>query len=240
MVKLDMQRIFPVKLSRNADLKELKEASRIADESRDCYIRELLKAGEEEAAAEIISLSYDNSSLFSATSKQALKRYFRDFKNQNILFDLIVSVYIKDGYNFPKSVIIKAKSIAKSIPEEKRLAGLPEGDVITIWRGTYVANPKAEEYVRRSISWTTDKNTAIWFANRISNSWTENGKGALWEGTIDRNKIITFTQDRNESEVIQYNSVQNLRIIKYTDEDVAAALYEHEKSHEKQRHKIEE
>lgn len=190
----------------------------------------MIEAGDLQGAAVEIDLAGN----FQHRSQRLLLQYADRFTDPQMLFDLIVSVYINDGYNFPKRLIQKAKQIARQIPAEHRLKGLPAGDTVTIWRGTYVANPNCGKFLRTDISWTTDKTMAIWFANRIPNPNTPNGKGAVWEGTIARDKIIAFTQNRNESEVIQHMNVKAPHILDISPEEWEAAL-QHQQA-ERERH----
>ena len=138
---------------------------------------------------------------------------------------MILSVYTNDGYDFPKKIIRKAKQLARDIPENERLYGLPSKErFIRVWRGTTVKDPEAASLLRTSISWTTDKAVAIFFANRCG--------GVVWEGIIDRKKIIAFCQDRNESEVLQHMNVRDIHMIDISTEEKEHALLEHKRSYE--------
>lgn len=182
--------------------------------------KELLENEEDEIVAESIEM------VGNAGHEQQylLLAYANYFNDAEILFDLIISVYTNDGYNFPKKLILLAKQISKYIPWAQRLKGLPEGDPVTVYRGCNVVNPDSKRFMKTEVSWTTDKTQAIWFANRISNPNTENGKGAVWQATIQRGKIIAFTQQRNESEVIQHMNVKDPHIIDVSPEEWEAAL----------------
>ena len=182
----------------------------------------LLSIGDEKGAAKIIDFRLGNAGHM---QQRALLLYMDSFKDKKLLFDLILSVYINDGYDFPKKIIRKAKQLAKDIPEDKRLHGLQSNErFIRVWRGTTVKDPEAASLMRTSISWTTDKAVAIFFANRCG--------GVVWEGIIDRKKIIAFCQDRNESEVLQHMSVRDAHIIDIPAEEWEQALEERRKAHE--------
>lgn len=185
-------------------------------------INAFLSEGKEKEAAEIINLRFGD---YRHEQQNALWLWKESFKDERVLFDLIIDVYTIDGYNFPKSIIQKAKRIAKTIPEEHRLKGLPPGDVIKVWRG---ADTPHEEYfaqnLRKDISWTTDKDCAIWFANRITSSYSPERKGAVWEAEINRDKIIAFTDERSESEVLQHMNVKNIHLLDIPSEEWSAAL----------------
>lgn len=159
-------------------------------------------------------------------SKAALKDNLHRFHNSKILFDLILSVYTNDGYGFPRSVIQKAKSIAKEIPQEERLKDLPAGDPVTVYRADSWNSTHSLTPVKTAPSWTTNKNVAIWFAYR----GRERGHQplTLWKAEIPRDKIIAYLTDRSEFEVLQHNNVKNMEILPApAEEEVAAAFEEH-------------
>ena len=182
----------------------------------------LLSIGDEKGAAKIIDYRLGNASHM---QQRALLLYMDSFTDKKLLFDLILSVYTNDGYDFPKKIIQKAKQLARDIPENERLYGLPSKErFIRVWRGTTIKDPESASLLRTSISWTTDKSVAVFFANRCG--------GVVWEGIIDRKKIIAFCQDRNESEVLQHMNIRDAHIIDISAEEWAQALEERRRSHE--------
>lgn len=182
----------------------------------------LLSIGDEKGAAKIIDYRLGNAGHM---QQRALLLYMDSFTDKKLLFDLILSVYTNDGYDFPKRIIRKTKQLAKDIPEDERLHGLQSDErFIRVWRGTTVKDPEAASLLRTSISWTTDKAVAIFFANRCG--------GVVWEGIIDRKNIIAFCQVRNESEVLQYMNVRDAHIIDISAEEREQALEERRKSYE--------
>lgn len=189
-------------------------------------IEDLLSAGKEKEAADIINIKSGN---WQHEQQILLKIFSPWFKDKRILFDLIINVYTNDGYDFPKEIIQKAKRIAKHIPENHRLHGLPDGDSITIYCGTAPSAKEDTQRMKSAISWTTDKSMAIRFADRFK---TNAGRGAVWAGTIARDKIIAFTQSRSESEVIQYRDVQNITLLDITNDEWNQAI-KHDKGERK-------
>ena len=182
----------------------------------------LLSIRDEKGAAKIIDFRLGNAAHM---QQRALLLYMDSFTDKKLLFDLILSVYTNDGYDFPKKIIRKAKQLARDIPENERLHGLPGNErFVRVWRGTTVKDPNAASLLRTSISWTTDKTVAIFFANRCG--------GVVWEGIIDRKKIIAFCQDRNESEVLQHMNVRDAHMIDISADEWEQALEERRKSHE--------
>ena len=116
----------------------------------------LLSIGDEKGAAKIIDYRLGNAGHM---QQRALLLYMDSFTDKKLLFDLILSVYTNDGYDFPKRIIRKTKQLAKDIPEDERLHGLQSDEhFIRVWRGTTVKDPEAASLLRTSISWTTDNN----------------------------------------------------------------------------------
>jgi len=184
---------------------------------KEILIHNALMSGDEQRAREIIDIECGN---LLHQQQRMLLIFAQDFKDPFILYDLIISVYINDGYYFPKKLIQIAKRLSKQIPESQRLKGLPEGDVITVWRGTDC------QALRTDISWTTDKKTAVWFANRHRKN---EGCGNVWEATIQRDKIIAYTNERGEKEIIQHINVKNVHLLDIGPEEWKRCLEEREK-----------
>lgn len=194
------------------------------------------EARDEERLADAILL-LGNGGLY--TSKDCLKDNLHSFNDKRILFNLILNVYANDGYGFPRSVILKAKSLAKEIPQEERLKGLLNGDPITVYRADSCNSTHSLTPVKTAPSWTTNKNVAIWFAYRLYWGYKEHGIEppspplTIWKAEIPRDKIIAYLTDRNEFEVLQHNNVRNLEIIHApADDEIRAAFEEHARLYE--------
>lgn len=190
---------------------------------------------DEEELASSISLM-GNGSIYS--SKDALKDNLHCFHDNKILFNLILDVYTNDGYGFPRSVIQKAKSIAKEIPQEDRLKGLPAGDPVIVYRADRWDSTFSLSTVKTAPSWTTSKNVAIWFAYRDYKRYIDRGytppkpPARIWKAEIARDKIIAYLTDRGEFEVLQHNNVKNLEVLPTpTEEEVAAAFEDHKRTY---------
>lgn len=185
-------------------------------------IMELLQNGQEQEAADLIDFRVGNSGEYS--SKEVLYFFYDKFKDPVILYNLIISVYTHGGYHFPKKVMIQAKKIAPSIPEKDRYQDLPDGDTITVYRATADPINKA----RNGISWTTNKNVALWFGYRLSELYGDDYEPLhIYMGTIKRDKIIAYTNQRREYEVIQHSSVKDITELYPTNEEVQKALEWH-------------
>ncbi|MDA0345365.1 MAG: hypothetical protein O3C54_05325 [Proteobacteria bacterium] len=73
--------------------------------------------------------------------------------------------------------------------ERKKFDALP--DILTIYRGCWQEN-------RQGFSWTLDKKTALWFANRI-----ETGNSPiLLSGKVTKDKVFALLLGRNENEIV--------------------------------------
>ncbi len=93
----------------------------------------------------------------------------------------------------------KYAPIEKRIPAE--MIALPEIQV-------YRAGEEPISKARYGISWTTSLDVARWFYDRAQDlHWP---KRHLYKGTIKPEKIICYTNDRQEQEVMQYNNVKNI------------------------------
>lgn len=107
----------------------------------------------------------------------------------------IQSEYPNMDLNFTKNNLVAMfKNADKSIlmdGEEKAQFDSFE-DTVTIYRGVTSYNAKNI----RALSWTTDYQTAEWFAHRF------NEEGTVYQAQISKEHILAFFSGRNESEVI--------------------------------------
>lgn len=173
----------------------------------------LLLDGEEQKAADTIPLISDTGKWKSSHVLQLVADQFTDM---GVLYRCIIDTYTHDGYNFPKSVMIKAKRIAPTISPKERFGDLSPDDLITVYRA---ANTPIGQ-VRNDLSWTTEKHVAVWFANRAAPL----PPLRVYQGQIQRSKIIAFTNERNEHEVIQHSSVKDIVELSVTAADIEAAM----------------
>ena len=82
-------------------------------------------------------------------------------------------------------------------------------DVITVYR----AGDEPIEKAPYRLSWTISKEKAEWFMHY--SGYHKLSSMHLYEGTIARNKVLVYTNRREEKEIIQYGSVKNIREIGY-------------------------
>ena len=93
----------------------------------------------------------------------------------------------------------KYAPIEERIPAE--MIGLPEIEV-------YRAGAEPLDKAAYRISWTTSLDVAKWFHDRAVARLQ--AQRHIYKGVIKPEKIIWYTDDRQEKEVMQYNSVKNV------------------------------
>ena len=172
----------------------------------------------EETEKEVANGKYSRSIM---TLPDAMRiEYFEkliDKKGTNIpdLYQLFTSYYLISDYGFGSlkqetlETILNSKT-AEDIKEIKeKVADLP--DVITIYRGGNSASVPYES----AYSWSTDINTANFFASRRGSS-----DGYIATATVNKENILDYFPDGNEKEVIVYPDkikVESVRTIKGLD-----------------------
>lgn len=102
-----------------------------------------------------------------------------------------------------KTKMIKFMKMAeKSLVLPDDIDKLSEDSMITVYRGV-----KEDDY--KGLSWTTDKNTAIWFAKRFS---YDVDKCYVFKGQLKKKDIIAFFDCRNESEIVcDYRKIREIQ-----------------------------
>lgn len=93
----------------------------------------------------------------------------------------------------------KYTPIEKRIPAE--MIGLPEIEI-------YRAGEEPLDKAAYRISWTTSLDVAKWFYDRAVAR--QQPQRHIYKGIIKPEKIICYTNDRQEQEVMQYNSVKDI------------------------------
>lgn len=119
-------------------------------------------------------------------------------------FSIPTDCYTHVGNHFP--VVRKyVRQARKYAPVEKRIpAGMMALPEITVYR----AGQEPLEKAKYRISWTDKLENAQWFYDRaLYRGATE---CHLYRGVIQPEKVILYTDCRDESEVMQYNSVRNI------------------------------
>ena len=144
------------------------------------------------------------------------------------LYRITLDVYVNSRIPFPKKRILDLRKVRpsdylKDIPEE-----LADTDPVVIYRATL--NGDVAE-VRKEISWTTDKDTALFFYGRNIHIGFKDVH--LYQGTIEKSKIIAYTNQRNEFEVLQHMGVRNVEEVSVSMPEVTQIMEEHAKEFEK-------
>lgn len=173
----------------------------------------LLQEGKEQEAADMIPLISNQGKW---KSSHVLQMVYEKFSDMGILYRCIIDTYTHDGYNFPKRIMIKAKKIAPTMTSAERWGELPPGDLITVYRAA--STPIST--VRNDLSWTIKKDVAVWFANKEAHLPPLH----VYQGQIQRDKIIAYTSNGTEYEVIQHGSVKDIVELSITADDVKVAM----------------
>ena len=152
--------------------------------------------------------SKNYSSLFSMMDKKILIpsfiKMYEEIPDKD-KYEIFKDLYVRSEYgfqSFPVEVITDCFSKRKLSPEwKKRIKEFetvakknPDGTV-TLYRGENVDSAKSDD----AFSWTLDKKTAKFFADRFSK-----GSGRIVEKTVDPKQVIDYLDNRGESEVILF------------------------------------
>ena len=202
-------------------------------DNRMSYCFELLADGKEEDASYIIEFCIGNDHTYGwlYSSQGCLAQAVDKFKDKAILYRLIRGVYINDGYHFPRRLILKMKSASSAVSENERLGDLDAVDPIVVYRASSTSDGKT---VCNEISWTTNYDTAVFFAYRMSLQAAEWRKYDIeplhiWKAEIQRKQIIAYCNDRNEYEVIQHHGVKKVVMLpEPSDSEVTRVFRERE------------
>lgn len=166
-----------------------------------------------------------------------------------------IEAYRLDGYQFPKKKIIRLKKIKPTDYLKNLDPALDRQQEITIYRGsggqrgiTIHRGSGTDTGAENEISWTTDRNVAIWFYMRRRNFYnavTNNGQKidyeamitlithrtehpTCYQATINVDRIIA-TVEGTEREVIQHRGVKNIMPFTPTEDEIELALFQHMK-----------
>lgn len=132
--------------------------------------------------------------------EEAFDRYYEQIPDE-MKFGFVTSLYLHNGDSCP--------NICRALTEIGRYQkpDLPEWmkdqDVITVYRGC----DENEEWVEDSISWTTEKDVAEFFANRAA--FATGLDGIVYKGKIRVEDILAY-EDSSEKEVMQSGKVYDI------------------------------
>ena len=152
--------------------------------------------------------SKDYDSLFSRMDKKILIPSFIKMYDEipdKDKYEIFKDLYVRSEYgfqSFPLEVITDCFAKRKLSPEWKKrlksfnsVAKKNSDGTITLYRGENVDSAKSDD----AFSWTLNKKTAKFFADRFSK-----GSGRITEKNIDPKEVIDYFDDRGESEVILF------------------------------------
>jgi len=124
----------------------------------------------------------------------------------DLLYENWVSLEIIHNNGMSKEKLLKLMKMAEKEPEMvARINKLSSTNKVLVYRGAGNSRESSHE----GLSWTIDKEKAIWFANRFS---MLGRKGYLYSGIIDKKDIFAFIESRRESEVVcDYRMIKNLK-----------------------------
>lgn len=142
---------------------------------------------------------------FALTHRKYLAWAFSFFEEipDNLKYDFCVDAYTSHGDSVPvvrKAVRNALKYGKPDLPEEFKNA-----EYIVVYR----AGEEPINKAKYRISWTTDKAIALFFLNTYALRHATH----LYRGKIKPCHVIAYTQDRNESEIMQYNHVYDIEEI---------------------------
>ena len=128
---------------------------------------------------------------------------FYDEVPDNLKYDFCTQAYTHHGDSIPavRKAVRGALKYGKPIlPEHLR-----ELEYIEVYRA-------GEEPITKAayrISWTTQKEVALFFLNE----WSGRHANHLYKGKIKPRHVIAYTDDRKESEIMQYRHVYDIEEI---------------------------
>lgn len=89
---------------------------------------------------------------------------------------------------------LKNPQAVMSAEEKTRFDHLP--DEVTVWRGV-----RHHTHWLKGLSWTMDKERAVWFAHRLA---TTKNRPVVVKGLVAKSRILSYFDARNESEVVAF------------------------------------
>lgn len=132
---------------------------------------------------------------------------FYDEVPDNMKYDFAIESYIHHGDSIP--AVRKAVRGALRYGKPKLPPELAMQDEITVYR----AGEEPIEKARYRISWTTDRETAVFFLQE----YTGRHANHLYRAKIKPEKVIAYTNDREEHEVMQYRGVYDIEEIEVSE-----------------------
>lgn len=171
--------------------------------------------------SEITMLGNDGEALYALN-------LFHDKIPGDQLYEITLDAYTKSRVPFSKKRILDLRRVRPADYLRELPENLANADPIVIYRAT-LSGDIAE--CRKEISWTTDRNTALFFYGRNVHIGLKDVH--LYRGTIEKSKIIAYTNRRNEFEVLQHMGVRNVEEVAVSMPEVKAVMDKHAQEFEK-------
>jgi len=137
-----------------------------------------------------------------------LKKIYDFISTDEYKYNLFKDVYCHAEGNFRlnnKILTNIKKTFQNSFKETLNI----EDEYVDIYRGVNFLS----SVVKDDLSWSLNKKTAIWFANRFKSK-----ESCLYQGKIKKDNIICFITAKEEDEVLaKYKDVENISRIFITD-----------------------
>ena len=121
----------------------------------------------------------------------------------NLKYETAIDAYMNHGDSF--SIVRKRVREALKYGKPDLPEWIKSQKEITIYR----AGEEPIEKAKYRISWTTDIEKARWFLYE----WNGRHAKYLYKGVISIDKIIAYTNERKEHEVMQYRNVRNIELL---------------------------
>ena len=131
-------------------------------------------------------------------------------------YDLFLNVYCSAEYgfnSFNSEIINKIQQLKPKELIELLISKVDAAGNLTLYRG----ESSKSSNVKKALSWTLDRDKAVWFAKRLNFS----GEGYVYTGKANISHVIAYINEREEEEIlVKYKDVQVMSkdIIKISEE----------------------
>ena len=132
----------------------------------------------------------------------------------NLKYQYAIDAYMHHGDSVPE--VREAVKRARKYGAPKLPPELEKQEVITIYR----AGEEPIDEAPARISWTTSIDTALFFLDK----YVKRHARYLYQGKIRAADIIAYTDERNEKEIMQFQSVFDITVIRLSREQILEEL----------------
>ncbi len=124
-----------------------------------------------------------------------------DIIPDNDKYDLLWLIYFRCGYHLEQLNREAVSEVLRYRPREKHREDAGTDGYVKIYRGQIAGSIP----VSLATSWTTDLNTAIYYATRFNQS------GTIFSARIHQDKVIAYIKRHNDKEILAYpEDIQNI------------------------------